>query len=72
MGRILLFVIGAIVGAALFHVHYLGLEPSARCGWDHPLDGQARSACRAAATPVATYTTKARHELDDLVGNVAR
>jgi hypothetical protein len=72
MGRLLLLLIGALAGAALFHIYYRVLEPAARCGWDHPLDQGARSACRTeAATPSATgYSPKARHELDDLVGKV--
>jgi hypothetical protein len=72
MGRLLLLLVGAILGAALFHTYYRGLEPAARCHWDHPLDRQAREACVAAATTHAAYSAKARRELDDLVGNVSR
>jgi len=70
---LILVLLGAVCGAALFHVYYLQLDTERRCGWDHPLDAQARTLCREAgvAEKVRGYAAKARHELDNLIGNVA-
>jgi hypothetical protein len=70
---LVLLVIGALFGAALFHFYYVGLGSEARCGWDHPLDDHAKALCREPA-PVATtpgYGRKARHDLDGLIENVS-
>ena len=53
MRNLVLLLIGIMLGAALFHVYYLRLDPLARCSWDHPLDAEAKARCRdAAAVPL--------------------
>jgi hypothetical protein len=67
-------VVGAVLGALVFHLYYLHLAPAERCGWDHPLADEARSSCRdASAIPAGFhgYEKRARHDLDDLVGKVS-
>ena len=73
MRTLILMLAAALLGAAAFHVYYLGLMSPARCGWDHPIDAQARAICRAAAASggVHGYAAKARHDLDSLIGRVA-
>ncbi len=71
MRSIVLLLLGLIAGAALFHAYYLRLTPSARCGWDHPLDGQAQKACVATAT-FTGYANGARKALDHLIDDVDR
>lgn len=70
---LVLLLLGALIGAAVFHLYYRGLEPSKRCGWDYPFDDHGRGLCLqggpAAATP--GYGRKARHEMDGLIANVA-
>lgn len=69
--RILIaLLIGLVAGAACFHVYYLGLDPAPRCGWDHPIDHDAREACEARAT-FKGYAGGARKKLDDLVGQIS-
>ncbi len=46
MRNLVLLLIGMMLGAALFHVYYLRLDPLARCSWDHPLDAEAKARCR--------------------------
>jgi hypothetical protein len=86
--RSLIFLlIGAVAGAALFHVYYLRLEPRDRCGWDHPRSAQLRTKCQSivdssaandegaittAGSKAGGYAKRARHELDDLIGNVSQ
>ena len=71
---LIVLLIGGVFGAALFHLYYLRLDRESRCGWDHPLDQQARTQCRDAdvGEKIHGYATKARRELDNLIGNVAR
>jgi hypothetical protein len=73
MRTLILIVMAALFGAAAFHLYYRRLAPPARCGWDHPLDAQARATCR--ESPVAEsahgYAVKARRDLDSLIGRVA-
>lgn len=69
MRSLILLLLGLVAGAALFHIHYLGLAPAARCGWDHPLDDQARKACVATAT-FTGYAKGARKALDHLIDDV--
>jgi hypothetical protein len=66
MRNLIMLLAGALLGAAAFHLYYLHLAPTARCGWDHPVDADARRECRAAAvaTDLRGYAAKARHELD--------
>jgi len=73
MRSLILLAAGALLGAVLFHVYYLRLSPPARCGWDHPIDAQARAACREVAPAAGAhgYAAKARHDLDSLIGRVA-
>ena len=70
---LLLLVVGALLGAGLFHLYYVGLGPDARCGWDHPLDDHAKALCREPARVATTpgYGRKARHEMDGLIENVS-
>jgi hypothetical protein len=71
---LLVLVVGAVLGALVFHLYYLHLAPAERCGWDHPLADEARSSCRdASAIPAGFhgYEKRARHDLDDLVGKVS-
>jgi len=74
MRSLIIMLAGALLGAAAFHLYYLRLDPPARCGWDHPFDAGRRSDCRsaAAAHDVHGYASKARHDLDSLIGNVSR
>jgi hypothetical protein len=67
---VLALLLGLVVGAAGFHLWYLNQPAAARCGWDHPFDAAARTACRAGATP--GYAAKARADMDALVGTVSR
>jgi hypothetical protein len=84
---LILLLIGAVIGAVLFHVYYLKLDESSRCGWDHPLSEQLAAKCRLGVEPPSSddvkrtstagsksggYAKRARHELDDLIGNVSR
>ncbi|MDH7640356.1 hypothetical protein [Sphingomonas oryzagri] len=69
MRSLILLLFGLVAGAVLFHVYYLGLAPTARCGWDHPIDGQARKACVATAT-FTGYANGARKALDHLIDDV--
>jgi hypothetical protein len=73
MRTLILLLVGALLGAVAFHAYYLRLAPAARCGWDHPIDEEARASCRAAsaATGAHGYAAKARHDLDTLIGRVA-
>ena len=41
MRNLILMLVGALLGAVAFHVYYLRLDPSVRCGWDHPIDAEA-------------------------------
>jgi hypothetical protein len=66
---LIIFVLGALIGAVAFHVYYVRLTPQAQCGWDHPFDDGAKRACVLARQP--GYTAKARAALDDLVGEVS-
>ncbi len=68
-----MMLLGGVIGAALFHFYYLGLDRQRRCVWDHPLDRQLREACQEAGVgeKVRGYAAKARRELDSLIGNVA-
>ncbi|WP_019832942.1 hypothetical protein [Sphingomonas sp. PR090111-T3T-6A] len=68
-----LLVVGALLGAALFHLYYVGLSPEKRCGWDHPFDDRAKALCSepAPAAAAAGYGRKARHDLDGLIDNVS-
>ncbi len=71
--NLVLLLVGALLGAALFHVYYVGLAPEARCGWDHPFDDRAKAQCLG-TQPTATtpgYGRKARHEMDGLIANVS-
>jgi hypothetical protein len=73
IGRILLVLLIAAAGAAGFHVYYRSLPDTRRCHWDHPLNPDARRACRhAAAANVSGYTPEAAHELDKLIDKVSR
>ena len=69
MRSLLLLLLGLVAGAALFHVYYLGLAPTSRCVWDHPVDHDARNACVARAT-FTGYANGARKALDHLIDNV--
>ncbi len=71
---LIVMLIGGVLGAAIFHLYYLRLDRESRCAWDHPLDQQARTQCREAdvSEKVHGYATKARKELDSLIGNVVR
>lgn len=71
MRSLILVLVAALLGAAAFHLYYLRLGPPARCGWDHPLDAQARTACREATASAHGYAAKARRDLDSLIGEVA-
>ena len=73
MRNLILLVAAVLLGAAGFHGYYLHLAPPARCGWDHPIDAQARATCHAAAAGAGAhgYAAKARHDLDSLIGRVA-
>jgi hypothetical protein len=72
MRAVILMLVGALIGAAAFHFYYLRLDPAARCGWDHPIDAEARSTCRAATAANAHgYAAKARRDLDSLIGKIA-
>jgi hypothetical protein len=71
MRALILLLVGAVLGAAAFHLYYLRLDPPARCGWDHPIDAQARAMCRDASTSAHGYAAKARRDLDSLIGEVA-
>jgi hypothetical protein len=71
MRSFLLILIGALVGAALFHLYYVRLAPEGRCGWDHPLDDRAKAACVSQAS-FTGYGKAARHEMDDLVGKLGQ
>ena len=72
MRALILLLAGALIGAAAFHLYYLRLDPPARCGWDHPIDVQARATCRttAAVGGAHGYAAKARRDLDSLIGQV--
>lgn len=70
MRSLLLLLLGLVAGAALFHLYYLGLSSTKRCGWDHPIDGSARDACVARAT-FTGYAQGARKALDSLIGDVS-
>jgi hypothetical protein len=73
MRAVILLLVGALIGAAAFHLYYLGLNPPARCGWDHPIDADARRTCREESiggTPHG-YAAKARRDLDSLIGKIA-
>ena len=71
---LILLLLGGVLGAVLFHVYYLRLARESRCGWDHPLDQQAQARCRDAEVgeKARGYATKARRELDNLIGNVVQ
>ena len=73
MRSLILVMLAALLGAAAFHVYYLRLNSSARCGWDHPFDAQAKADCRAVSKAVGSngYVAKARRDLDSLIGRVA-
>jgi hypothetical protein len=71
--RIIFILLVAIVGAAAFHVYYRGLPDTERCRWDHPLDQEAKRACKhAAAANVSGYSPEASHELDKLIDKVSK
>ena len=70
MRSLLLLLLGLVAGAVLFHVYYLGLSPTKRCGWDHPIDGSARDACVSRAT-FSGYAGNARKALDNLIDDVS-
>lgn len=69
MRALLIFILGLLLGAALFHVHYRSLTPAARCAWDHPFDDSGRDRCVTAASS-AGYGAGARRQLDNLVDKV--
>lgn len=73
MRGLILLLLGAVLGAVAFHVYYLRLDAPARCGWDHPIDAQAKASCRetALAATAHGYAAKARRDLDSLIGQVA-
>lgn len=73
MRGLILMLAAALLGAAAFHLYYLRLEPIARCGWDHPIDAQAKANCRETSTGAGAhgYAAKARRDLDSLIGRVA-
>jgi len=72
MRALILLLVGALIGAAVFHLYYLRLSPPARCGWDHPIDARAKATCVAATTASAHgYAAKARRDLDSLIGQVS-
>lgn len=71
MRSLFLLLLGVVAGAVLFHLYYVGLPPVARCGWDHPLDRQARKACVATAA-FSGYANGARRALDHLIDDVDR
>lgn len=70
MRSLLLLLLGLVAGAALFHLYYLGLSPTKRCGWDHPIDGSARDACVTRAS-FTGYAKGARKALDSLIDDVS-
>jgi hypothetical protein len=74
MRTLILLLLAGLCGAALFHAYYLHLDRESRCAWDHPLDQPARTQCQKAdvAEKLHGYATKARHDLDDLIGDVAK
>jgi hypothetical protein len=71
MRLLLVFLVGMAAGAVLFHWAYLGLPPTGRCLWDHPLDKGARESCEQQAT-FKGYGTNARRQMDDLIGNLGQ
>jgi hypothetical protein len=74
MRTFILLLLGGICGAALFHAYYLHLDRESRCAWDNPLDQPARTRCQATDTVEKPhgYAPKARRQLDDLIGDVAK
>jgi hypothetical protein len=72
MRNLIVLLVGALLGAAAFHVYYLRLDPPTRCGWDHPVDADARRTCRAAVRlDLHGYAVKARRDLDSLIGTIS-
>lgn len=67
--NLVVLLVGALIGAALFHAYYLRLPAQTQCAWDHPLDGGARRACVLARQ--IGYPAGARAALDDLVGRIS-
>ena len=73
VGRIVVVLLIGIAGAAAFHVYYRSLADTDRCRWDHPLDQQAKMACKhAAAANVSGYSSDAARQLDKLIDKVSR
>ncbi len=71
--RIIFILLVGLVGAAAFHVYYRGLPDTERCRWDHPLDRQAKRACKhSAAANVSGYSREDRQKLDKLIDNVSK
>ena len=74
MRTLIVLLLGGVLGAALFHLYYLRLDREHRCAWDHAFDERAQTQCREAGVgeKVSGYATKARRELDNLIGNVVK
>lgn len=74
MRSLLLILLGAVGGAALFHAYYLMMTPQGRCGWDHPFDDPGKASCiaRAQQAGFAGYGKAARHQMDHLIGTLER
>jgi hypothetical protein len=72
LGRLIVAVLAAIFGAALFHAYYLNLPEARRCRWDHPFDDSGRAACEQPAEgKAAGYSATDRRQLNSLIANVA-
>ena len=71
---LIILLLGGVLGAGLFHLYYLRLDRESRCSWDHPLDQPARTLCLQAdgGEKVRGYDTKARRELDNLIGSAVK
>ena len=74
MRGLIILLLGAVIGAACFHVYYLRLDGHARCRWDHPGDGHLRGLCEAGGAGDARqgYEKPARQQLDRLIGKISR
>ncbi|MBA2932572.1 hypothetical protein HZF05_00555 [Sphingomonas sp. CGMCC 1.13654] len=70
MRSLLLLLLGLVAGAVLFHLYYLGLTPTHRCAWDHPIDASAHDACVSRAS-FTGYANGARKALDHLIDDVS-
>jgi hypothetical protein len=70
---LMILLLGAIIGAAGFHLYYLRLDAHARCRWDHPSDRHLRDLCEAggAGDTQQGYGKPARQELDRLIGKIS-